>query len=74
MKTNQSVLLPYKVLIPELHMSTESKKPEGVTRDALTSFYLPPPDDLPENARKLLEDYSKIPAEQVLPHVVEVVR
>jgi len=55
-------------------MSIESKKPEGISRDALTSFYLPPPDDLPKNARKLLEDYSKIPSEQVLLHVVEVVR
>lgn len=53
-------------------MSTESKKPEAINRDALQSFYLPPPDDLPKNARKLLEEYSKIPFEQVLPHVVEV--
>jgi hypothetical protein len=57
-----------------LNMSTESKNLEGISRDALSSFYLPPPDDLPGNARKLLEDYSKIPSEQVLPHVVEVVR
>lgn len=55
-------------------MSVESKKPEGINRDTLQSFYVPPPDDVPANARKLLEEYSKISPEEVLPHVVEVVR
>lgn len=55
-------------------MSIDSRKLEGINRDALQSFYVPPPDDLPTNARKLLEEYSKISPEDVLPHVVEVVR
>lgn len=54
-------------------MSIESKSPEGINREALQTFYLPPPDELPANARKLLEEYSKIRPERVLPHVVEVV-
>ncbi|KAE9969779.1 hypothetical protein EG328_006674 [Venturia inaequalis] len=53
-------------------MSVEHKRPEGINRDALQSFYFPPPDDLPANARKLLEEYSKISPGEVLPHVVEV--
>jgi hypothetical protein len=54
-------------------MAPESKNLAGISRDALQSFYMPPPDDLPKNARKLLEDYSKIPSEEVLSHVVQVV-
>jgi hypothetical protein len=54
-------------------MSSEPKEQQGINRQALQSFYLPPPDDLPPAARKLLEEYSKIPSEQVLPHVLEVV-
>jgi hypothetical protein len=45
----------------------------SVNRLALPNFYLPPPEDLPQEARKLLEEYGKIPPGEVLPHVVEVV-
>lgn len=43
------------------------------TRELLQSYYLPDPDDVPSEARKLLEEYSKIPSEEVLPHVLRVV-
>ncbi|QDS75926.1 hypothetical protein FKW77_002973 [Venturia effusa] len=53
-------------------MSIESKTPGGIHREVLQSFLLPPPDDVPANARKLLEEYSKLPSQEVLPHVVKV--
>jgi len=54
-------------------MSTDIQKTGSINRLALPSFYLPPPEDLPQNARKLLEEYSKIAPKEVLSHVVEVV-
>ena len=40
----------------------------------LQKFYDAELEEVPEKAKKLLQEYSKIPPDEVLPHVLEVVR
>jgi len=52
--------------------ATPGELPE-MSKELLKTYYLPDPQDVPARARKLLQEYGNIPAEQVLPHVLRVV-
>ena len=55
-------------------MAEKLKELPPLSKELLQQFYSKAPEDVPQEARKILEEYSKIPKEEVLPHVLAVVR